>query len=40
VQSIESNIGKIKSIMEGIVKLDVPLTVSIASGRSWYDAKD
>jgi DNA polymerase-1 len=37
---IQKRIAEIKFIMEGIVKLDVPLTVSIAHGGSWYAAKD
>lgn len=30
---------KIKGIMENVVKLDVPLTVSIGHGNSWFAAK-
>ena len=29
----------LKSCMENVVKLDVPLIVSIGSGKTWYDAK-
>ena len=28
-----------KEVMEGVVRLDVPLVVDIGRGRSWYDAK-
>jgi len=31
-------IKSIQEIMEGIVKLDVPLTVTIGHGSSWYEA--
>lgn len=36
---IEVNQAKIKGIMESVVTLDVPLTVSIAHGNSWFEAK-
>ena len=29
----------LKTEMENAAKLSVPLTVEIASGKSWYDAK-
>ena len=29
----------IKNIMEGIVKLEVPLVVDINSAKSWYESK-
>jgi DNA polymerase-1 len=35
---IAKKITGIKQIMEGIVKLDVPLTVTIGHGSSWYEA--
>jgi DNA polymerase I len=37
---LDKQIAEIKGVMEGVVKLDVPLTVSISKGASWYDAKD
>lgn len=36
VESVES---KVKGIMENVVKLDIPLTVTIGHGSSWYEAK-
>ena len=38
-QSIDFPMSQIKNVMEGVVKLDVPLTVSIGAGDSWYAAK-
>ena len=36
----EQKVTKIlKEEMENAVSLDVPLTVSISSGKSWFDAK-
>ena len=36
----EKEVEKIlKDNMENVVKLNVPLTVSISSGKTWYDAK-
>lgn len=29
----------LKQEMENVVKLDIPLTVSVSSGKSWFDAK-
>ena len=29
----------IKNIMEGIVKLEVPLVVDINAAKSWYESK-
>ena len=37
---IQKRVAEIKFIMEGIVKLDVPLTVSIGHGGNWHDAKN
>ena len=29
----------VKTIMEGVVELRVPIAVDLATGRSWYEAK-
>jgi DNA polymerase I len=36
---IEGVETKVREIMESVVKLDVPLTVTIGHGSSWYEAK-
>lgn len=39
-EELDRQIAEIKGVMEGVIILDVPLTVSIAHGNSWYEAKE
>ena len=40
IKEEEEEVRKIVSnIMENIIKLDVPLKVSIEEGNNWYEAK-
>jgi DNA polymerase-1 len=39
-KDVDTFAADMKKIMEGVTTLDVPLTVDVAAGSNWRDAKE
>jgi DNA polymerase-1 len=39
VEELERTKNLVKSLMEGVAKLDVPIKVEMKMGKNWYEAE-